>query len=169
MKLMVASDIHGSAFWCRKLGEMLERESPDKLILLGDLLYHGPRNPLPDEYAPKEVAAMLNDARELIVAVRGNCDSEVDQMVLAFPCMADYAIVLDEQARTIFCTHGHVHTPEAPPALRRAGRHPVREPRKREHPERRVAQLCRLRRRCVRPQDAVVVRRSYRLCAWRRR
>lgn len=117
MKFMVASDIHGSAFWCRKLREMLERESPDKLILLGDLLYHGPRNPLPDEYAPKEVAAMLNDARELIVAVRGNCDSEVDQMVLAFPCMADYAIVLDEQARTIFCTHGHVHTPEAPPAL----------------------------------------------------
>lgn len=117
MKLAIASDIHGSAFWCRKLMDALEAEAPDKLVLLGDLLYHGPRNPLPQGYAPKEVAAMLNGAKERIVAVRGNCDSEVDQMVLEFPCLADYAIVLDENARTLFCTHGHVHMPDNPPAL----------------------------------------------------
>lgn len=117
MKLLIASDVHGSAFWCRKLMEALETEAPDKLVLLGDLLYHGPRNPLPQDYAPKEVAAMLNGAKENIVAVRGNCDSEVDQMVLEFPCLADYAVVLDPACRTLFCTHGHVHAPENPPAL----------------------------------------------------
>ena len=117
MKLLIASDIHGSAFWCEKLIGALESESPDKLILLGDLLYHGPRNPLPEGYEPPAVARMLNGVKENIVAVRGNCDSEVDQMVLEFPCLADYAIVLDEHARTLFCTHGHVHAPDNPPAL----------------------------------------------------
>ena len=117
MKLLIASDVHGSAFWCRRLMAALERESPDRLILLGDVLYHGPRNPLPQGYAPQEVAAMLNGIKERIVAVRGNCDSEVDQMVLEFPCLADYAVVLDDGARTLFCTHGHVHSPENPPAL----------------------------------------------------
>lgn len=117
MKLLIASDVHGSAFWCEKLMDALESEAPDKIILLGDLLYHGPRNPLPEGYEPPAVARMLNGVKERIVAVRGNCDSEVDQMVLEFPCLADYAIVLDERARTLFCTHGHVHTPDAPPAL----------------------------------------------------
>lgn len=117
MKLLIASDIHGSAFWCRKLMEAWEAEAADKLVLLGDVLYHGPRNPLPRDYAPQEVAALLNEMAERIVAVRGNCDSEVDQMVLSFPCRAESAVVLDAQARTIFCTHGHLHAPDAPPPL----------------------------------------------------
>ena len=116
MKIIIASDIHGSATWCKKLVEAIEAEQPDRIILLGDLLYHGPRNPLPDGYAPAEVAGMLNALAERITAVRGNCDAEVDQMMLDFPCMADYALVVDE-AGTLFCTHGHVHTPEEPPQL----------------------------------------------------
>ncbi|MBO7702493.1 MAG: phosphodiesterase, partial [Eggerthellaceae bacterium] len=89
MKFVIASDIHGSATWCRKLVAEIEAEAPDQVILLGDLLYHGPRNPLPDGYAPAEVAGMLNGLAERITAVRGNCDAEVDQMMLDFPCMAD--------------------------------------------------------------------------------
>ena len=95
MKLLIASDIHGSAYWCRALMAQIEAESPDTVVLLGDLLYHGPRNDLPRDYAPKEVLAMLSTLADRVVAVRGNCDSEVDQMVLDFPCMADYAIVMD--------------------------------------------------------------------------
>ena len=81
-KIMIASDIHGSAYYCRKLLERYEAEKPDRLVLLGDILYHGPRNDLPKEYAPKEVIAMLNPLRNEIICVRGNCDTEVDQMVL---------------------------------------------------------------------------------------
>ena len=84
MKLLIASDIHGSAYWCRALMAQVEAESPDTIVLLGDLLYHGPRNDLPRDYAPKEVLAMLNTLADRVVAVRGNCDSEVDQMVLDF-------------------------------------------------------------------------------------
>ena len=90
MKLVIASDIHGSAYYCRKLLERLEEEKEDRLILLGDVLYHGPRNDLPKDYAPKEVIAMLNPLKEKILCVRGNCDTEVDQMVLEFPILADY-------------------------------------------------------------------------------
>lgn len=95
MKVVIASDIHGSAYWCRALVSHIERERPDVIALLGDLLYHGPRNPLPRDYAPAEVAAMLNGLASRIVAVRGNCDSEVDQMMLSFPCMGDYALLSD--------------------------------------------------------------------------
>lgn len=116
MKIIIASDIHGSATWCKKLVGAIETEQPDRIILLGDLLYHGPRNPLPDDYAPAEVAGMLNALAERITAVRGNCDAEVDQMMLDFPCMADYALVADGEG-ALFCTHGHVHTPEQPPRL----------------------------------------------------
>ena len=93
MKYMIASDIHGSAWYCRKMMEALEKEQADRLILLGDLLYHGPRNDLPKEYAPKEVIRMLNKEKNRIYNVRGNCDAEVDQMVLEFPVMADYCIL----------------------------------------------------------------------------
>ena len=107
MKLMIASDIHGSAFWCARMLEQFEREGAEKLILLGDVLYHGPRNDLPQEYAPKQVIAMLNPLAEKILAVRGNCDCEVDQMVLDFPVLADYG-VLFLNGRTVYLTHGHV-------------------------------------------------------------
>ena len=116
MKLVIVSDIHGSAKWCREALRVVEEVAPDKVVLLGDLLYHGPRNPLPDEYAPAEVTAMLNGMAQHIVAVRGNCDAEVDQMMLEFPCMADYALVMDG-TRQLYCTHGHLHSPESLPAL----------------------------------------------------
>ena len=116
MKLLIASDIHGSAFWCRKLMDLAEAENPDKLILLGDLLYHGPRNDLPRDYAPKQVIPMLSAWKDKIIAVRGNCEAEVDQMVLPFPCMADYAELLVE-GKTFYLTHGHHHNPDDLPPL----------------------------------------------------
>ena len=111
MKFVIASDIHGSARWCRALMDLVDREKPDKLILLGDLLYHGPRNDLPEEYAPKRVIPLLSAWAEKIIAVRGNCEAEVDQMVLPFPCMADYAEVLAD-GKTLYLTHGHRASPE---------------------------------------------------------
>lgn len=117
MKLLIASDIHGSAFWCEQLLAALERENADRLILLGDLLYHGPRNDFPDGYAPKKTFAMLNAVKDKITAIRGNCDSEVDQMVLQFPCLADYALI-DDNGRTLFLTHGHLFNAENPPLLK---------------------------------------------------
>jgi len=118
MKLLIASDIHGSAYYCRKLLEAYEREEADRLVLLGDLLYHGPRNDLPEGYAPKEVLAMLNERKEEILCVRGNCDTEVDQMVLQFPSLADYGF-LYEQGHMIFLTHGHVFNEQNPPMLKK--------------------------------------------------
>ena len=93
MKYLIASDLHGSARYCRALLEMLRREQADRLVLLGDLLYHGPRNPLPEEYDTQSVAAMLGGVAERVLCVRGNCDSEVDQMILPFPLLADYALL----------------------------------------------------------------------------
>ena len=118
MKLLIASDIHGSAYYCRKLMDAWDREEPDRVLLLGDLLYHGPRNDLPEEYRPTEVLAMLNERRDSILCVRGNCDTEVDQMVLRFPILADYAWIAAE-SRTIFVTHGHVYHTENLPPLRK--------------------------------------------------
>lgn len=115
MKWMIASDLHGSAYYCRKMLEAFEREGADRLFLLGDLLYHGPRNDLPREYAPKEVIPLLNGKREKLLCVRGNCDAEVDQMVLEFPVLADYA-VLPVGQRLIYATHGHIyHVKNLPP------------------------------------------------------
>ena len=115
MKFMFASDIHGSAYYCRKLLEAMEKEQPKKLLLLGDILYHGPRNDLPKEYAPKEVIAMLNGVKDKLLAIRGNCDTEVDQMVLEFPIMADYALLCAGSA-SIYVTHGHIfHEDHLPP------------------------------------------------------
>lgn len=115
MKWMIASDIHGSAYYCRELLKAYEREGADRLLLLGDLLYHGPRNDLPREYAPKQVIEMLNSMKESILCVRGNCEAEVDQMVLMFPVLADYAILCAGE-RMIFATHGHhFNTSSLPP------------------------------------------------------
>ena len=115
MKWMIASDLHGSAYYCRKMLEAFEREGADRLFLLGDLLYHGPRNDLPREYAPKEVIPLLNGKKEKLLCVRGNCVADVDQMVLEFPVLADYA-VLPVGRRLIYATHGHIyHVKNLPP------------------------------------------------------
>jgi len=116
MKIMIASDIHGSAYYCEKLLEAYHREGAERLLLLGDILYHGPRNDLPREYAPKKVAAMLNEMKESILCVRGNCEAEVDQMMLEFPVLADYCILYAGK-RMIFATHGHTYHKKALPPL----------------------------------------------------
>lgn len=119
MKYIIASDIHGSAFWCEKLLQAFKNEQADKLLLLGDLLYHGPRNDFPKDYSPKNVFEMLNANQENIVCVRGNCDSEVDQMVLNFPIMADYALFDGGNGVTLFATHGHLYNKDCPPLLKK--------------------------------------------------
>lgn len=118
MKIMIASDLHGSANYCRLLLEAYEKEKAERLFLLGDLLYHGPRNPLPEEYDPKRVIELLNGYQGEILCVRGNCEAEVDQMVLEFPVLAEYA-VLPLGKRLIFAAHGHQFHPAAPPKLKK--------------------------------------------------
>lgn len=115
---LIASDLHGSAYYTQKLLEAYETEQADRLVLLGDILYHGPRNDLPRGYAPKEVIALLNPLAADILCVRGNCDAEVDQMVLNFPLMADYAL-LEVEGQRLFLTHGHHFNADNPPPLRR--------------------------------------------------
>lgn len=117
MKFLIASDIHGSAYYCRKLMEAYEKENARRLVLLGDVLYHGPRNDLPREYDPKEVIRMLNERSREIYAVRGNCEAEVDQMVLDFPVLADYMLLLDGD-RVIYATHGHVWNEDHLPPMK---------------------------------------------------
>ena len=116
MKLMIASDIHGSAYYCKKLIEAFEREEADRILLLGDILYHGPRNDLPLEYEPKAVISLLNPLKSKIFCVRGNCDTEVDQMVLDFPVLADYAVIPVGE-RVIYATHGHIYNENNLPPL----------------------------------------------------
>lgn len=116
MKWMIASDIHGSALYCEKMLQAFVREGAQRLLLLGDLLYHGPRNDLPQGYAPKEVIAQLSGVKEKVFCVRGNCEAEVDQMVLPFPVLADYCL-LEQKGRVIFATHGHHYNLENPPLL----------------------------------------------------
>ena len=118
MKLLIASDIHGSLRYCRELLDAFDREQAERLLLLGDLLYHGPRNDLPEQYAPKEVITALNERKNAILCVRGNCDTEVDQMVLEFPILADYALVYAETYR-LYATHGHVYHPYHLPPLQK--------------------------------------------------
>ncbi len=116
MKLLIASDIHGSAYFCSKLMDVLEREQPERILLLGDLLYHGPRNDLPRDYAPKQVIEMLSRHKGIITAVRGNCDAEVDQMVLPFSCMADF-VQMEVDGTLFHLTHGHHENPDNLPPL----------------------------------------------------
>lgn len=116
MKWMIASDLHGSAYYCREMVKAFEREGADRLMLLGDLLYHGPRNDLPKDYAPKEVIPMLNQLKPKLCCVRGNCEAEVDQMVLEFPVMADYCILPVGQ-QLVYATHGHIYNLKNLPPL----------------------------------------------------
>ena len=118
MKILIASDIHGDYNSALDVFNAFDAEKCDKILLLGDLLYHGPRNDLPDSYAPKKVIELLNANKDKILAVRGNCDTEVDQMVLEFPILADYAY-LSLDGLTVFATHGHHHNTDTPPALKR--------------------------------------------------
>jgi len=111
MKFLIASDIHGSEYYCKMLIERFCEEKCDRMFLLGDILYHGPRNALPTGYNPKGVIELLNNMGDRILSVQGNCDSEVDQMVLTFPIMASYAVVCIDE-KTLFLTHGH-NIPEA--------------------------------------------------------
>ena len=114
MKWFIASDIHGSAYFAEKMIEAYKREQADKMLLLGDILYHGPRNDLPRDYAPKKVIPLLNKEKERILCVRGNCDAEVDQMVLDFPVMDDF-VLIEDSGLLIFATHGHVYNEEKLP------------------------------------------------------
>ena len=118
MKLMIASDIHGSATFCTQLLDAYKKEKAARLLLLGDILYHGPRNDLPEGYAPKKVIAMLNEISSDIFCVRGNCDGEVDQMVLKFPVLADYSIFCMGK-RLVYATHGHHYNSQTPPPLKK--------------------------------------------------
>ena len=115
-KLMIASDIHGCADCCARLLQRFDQEGADRLLLLGDILYHGPRNALPAGYAPQKVSELLNARKDILLCVRGNCDAEVDQMVLEFPIMAEYCI-LYQNDRMIFVTHGHVFNNQNLPPL----------------------------------------------------
>ena len=118
MKWFIASDIHGSAYYCRKMLERYKAEHADRMLLLGDILYHGPRNDLPEGYAPKEVIEMLNAMKDEILCVRGNCEAEVDQMVLKFPVLADYAII-DLGNSIIYATHGHIYNENNLPPMKK--------------------------------------------------
>ncbi len=118
MKLLIASDIHGDIECCEKTFAAFEREGADKFLLLGDLLYHGPRNNLPDSYMPKKVIELLNSNKDKILAVRGNCDTEVDQMVLDFPILADYAYLFLD-GLSVIATHGHKFNPDSPPPMKK--------------------------------------------------
>ena len=117
MKVMFISDLHGSYYWANRAIEKYHEEKADKLIILGDILYHGPRNDLPLEYEPKKVIKMLNEVKEKLFCVRGNCDTEVDQMVLDFPVMADYALILYGE-RNLYATHGHIYNENNLPPLK---------------------------------------------------
>ena len=118
MKLLIASDIHGDADCCRALLDAAARENAEKILILGDILYHGPRNDLPEGYAPKKVIEMLNAASDKLLCVRGNCDTEVDQMVLSFPILSDTAFVYDgEEKLTLYMSHGHKYSPDNLPPI----------------------------------------------------
>ncbi len=118
MKILIASDIHGSLKYCRQLIERYKEEKCEKLVLLGDVLYHGPRNDLPEEYNPKGVIALLNEMADEILCVRGNCEAEVDDMVLSFPVLAEYAFFYNK-GRMFFLSHGHKLNPQNMPKIKK--------------------------------------------------
>lgn len=116
MKIFFISDIHGSLYYLKEAIARFKKEEAEYIVILGDELYHGPRNPLPKEYDPPKAAALLNEYKDKVIAVRGNCDSEVDQMLIEYPIMGDYSTIL-YNGRRLFLTHGHLHNPENLPSL----------------------------------------------------
>lgn len=116
MRFLVVSDIHGDSYWAQRAVDTFKAESADRLVLLGDILYHGPRNDLPAHYEPKKVISILNELADKILCVRGNCEAEVDQMVLKFPCMADYIYLVSGDV-PFFLTHGHTYNSDNLPAI----------------------------------------------------
>ncbi len=116
MKLLIASDLHGSLYYCNRLIEVFAKENADKILFLGDILYHGPRNDLPKDYSPKDVASILNELKSNILCVKGNCDSDVDQCMLQFPIMAEYCLVMLKN-NIIYATHGDKYNKENIPAI----------------------------------------------------
>ena len=116
MKILFISDIHGVPSTLKAALEKGEEYGFDKLVLLGDLMYHGPRNGVPDFYDPVKVAEMLNAYKDKIIAVRGNCDAEVDQMLLEFPMMDDYAVI-EADGEKFFLTHGHLYNEQKLPPI----------------------------------------------------
>lgn len=121
MKWFIASDIHGSAYYAKLMLDAFEAEGADRILFLGDILYHGPRNDLPRDYSPKTVISLLSTYSDRITSVRGNCDGEVDDMVLPFPVLADYALISDESLgnKIIFATHGHHYNGSTLPSLKK--------------------------------------------------
>lgn len=113
MKIMIASDLHGSSYYANKLVEIKEREKADKLILLGDIFNHGPRNPFPEKYAPMDVASVLNGIKDNLIVVKGNCDSQVDTLISEFDFIEDMCLFID--GKSVFLTHGHVYNKDNMP------------------------------------------------------
>lgn len=118
MKLLIASDIHGDADCCKKMLSAADMLGVEKILLLGDILYHGPRNDIPEGYAPKQVINMLNAVADRLICVRGNCEAEVDGMVLSFPVLCEHAWIYDSQSKiSMYMTHGHIYNPDRLPPL----------------------------------------------------
>ena len=113
MKIVIASDLHGSAYYAQKLMDICYREDADKLILLGDIYNHGPRNGLPKDYQPMKVAEILNGVKENLIVIKGNCDSEVDTMISEFDFVQDMVLLSGD--KTVFLTHGHMYNKENMP------------------------------------------------------
>lgn len=113
MKFLIASDIHGSAYYIQKVMQAFDRENADKIVLLGDIYNHGPRNPLPKEYAPLSVAEVINKNKQNIIVLQGNCDSQVDTLISEFDFLQEAVIV--SNGKTVFCTHGHIYNKDNPP------------------------------------------------------
>lgn len=111
MKLYIASDLHGSFYYTSLMIEDFKKENADYLVLLGDILYHGPRNDLPTDYSPKSVSALLNNFSDRILAVRGNCEAEVDSLMLDFNVVSDYLTIFDGE-KVLICSHGHRAVPK---------------------------------------------------------
>ena len=113
MKYLIASDIHGSAYYTERLIERFRAENADKLVLLGDIYNHGPRNPLPEEFNEMKVAGILNGMKKDLIVVKGNCDSQVDTLISEFDFID--SLVIESAGKTVFCTHGHIYNKDNPP------------------------------------------------------